>query len=50
MLVHAFDTLKMPVHRSETLDILKKVTCMNLSQAHFLLSCHFYMNVNIENS
>ena len=37
MFVQAFDTLKIPEHRFGTRDTLKKVVCMSISRARFLL-------------
>ena len=49
--VHSFNTLKIPVHRSETRD--KTVNCLSLLQALFLSLCHlnwkFHKNPNIQN-
>ena len=45
--VQVFDTLKIPVHCFGTWDT--KVICLSVSQALFLLLCHFHMNLNIHN-
>ena len=54
ILFHKFvlvsDTLKIPVHCLGTPDTLKKVICLSILQALFLLLCHFHMNLNIWNS
>ena len=50
MFVQAFDTLKIPEHRFGTRDTLKKVICLGISRALFLLLRLFHMNLNIQNS
>ena len=47
MFVQAFDTLKIPEHRFGTRETLRKVICLSISQALFLLLYHFHMNMNI---
>ena len=47
MFIHAFDTLKSPVHGFGTRDTLKKVICLSFLQALVLLLYHFHMNLNI---
>ena len=50
MFIQAFNTLEIPEHCFGTLDTLKKVICLSISSALFLLCCKFHMNMNIQNS
>ena len=40
--VHAFESLKIPVHFSGSRDTLKKVICLSLLHALLLLLCHVH--------
>ena len=45
--LQVFDTLKIPVYCFGTQDPLKKVLCLIVSQALFVLLSHFHMNLKI---
>ena len=47
MFVQAFDTLKIQEHCFGTRDSLKKVICMSILQALFLLLCQLHINLHI---
>ena len=44
MSVQACNRLEIPEHRFRTLDTLKKMICLRVSQGLFLLSSNFHMN------
>ena len=48
-IIQVFDTLKIPVHCFGTWNTLKKVICLIVLQALFLLLCHFHINLNMQN-